>query len=263
MSQTMSFRPVSTDPFEYYFYKRAQVAEELADSGAVVDAYILTTASLDALAAIWLSDFPNDQKDMKKEQGGSIPASIRLTRFLKKFAPNDPHVKKVAVICFAQDWKEHRQKDNHIAELLLSRRMYRGNQESGKWLLPRNLDVSREELTQECPQIKNPSNLFNLLENYEYGAILYSFYRCPFVHHATNSNRTHGFANRNEIMYYHPTENNKVPIGFGLNIITNWLRQAVSGYVQTCHAKNIVPAQNINAGFEQENRFQKLWNKLD
>ena len=55
----MTFIPVATDPFEDYFYKRAQMADDMASSGCVVDAYTLATASLDALAAIWFNDLPD------------------------------------------------------------------------------------------------------------------------------------------------------------------------------------------------------------
>jgi len=46
----MTFNPVSSDPFEHYFYKRAQLADEMALVGHVVDTHTLATASLDALA---------------------------------------------------------------------------------------------------------------------------------------------------------------------------------------------------------------------
>ncbi len=261
----MTFTPVSNDPFEHYFYKRAQLADDMVASGSFIDAYTLAAASLDALAEIWFSDFPDVKQELNSEFGGTVPCSIRLARFLKKFVSNDPRVSKVAVICFAEDWKYYRPQDNHIANKLLSKRLSNNpNEFLRAYELPKSyLDVSRDELAQECPDIKNHPDLFNLLEEYEYGSLLYTFYRCPLVHLATGSRRTHGFAREEEVMYYWSFSNDdRSTIGFGPNLVTRWLRMAVSGYVQCCQKEEIVPANNLDAGTTQDDRFKRLWNRL-
>jgi hypothetical protein len=261
----MTFTPVSNDPFEHYFYKRAQLADDLATSGFLEDARILSAASLDALAEIWLNDFPDEKRNLESELGGRVPSSIRLARFLKKFSPNDPRVRKVAVICFAEDWKHYIPRDASIADRLLIKRL---SNESDEFLraheMPKSyLDVSRDDLLRECPELNTHPDLFALMEEYEYGALLYTFYRCPLVHFSTHSKRIHGFARGQEISYkYSYDEDNRITIGFGSDLITNWLRNAVSGYVQLCQQASIVPADNLDAGTSQELRFKKRWNRL-
>ncbi|MGD2182892.1 hypothetical protein [Lusitaniella coriacea] len=260
----MTFTPVSNDPFEHYFHKRAQRADDMTASGTILDANILATAALDALAKIWLNDFPDVKRNMEKDLGGGIPSSIRLSRLLKTFASHDPRVSKVAVVCFAEDWKLYRPQDTDIANRLLSKRL---SDDPNEFLraheLPKSyLDVSRNELTQECPELTTRPDLFALLENYEYGALLYAFYRCPLVHCATGSSRTHGFTRKEEIMYYPSSKDDRITISFGSNLITHWLRDVVSGYVKSCQQQGIVPANNFDAGTEQEKRLEGLWNRL-
>ncbi|OLP17150.1 hypothetical protein BST81_17520 [Leptolyngbya sp. 'hensonii'] len=258
----MIFTPVSNDPFEHYFYKRAQLADDMADSGSTVDAYTLATASLDALAEIWFNDFPNVKRQLESELGGSVPSSIRLARLLKSFVPNDLRVSKVAVVCFAEDWKYYCPKDAHIADQLLSKRLSDNpNEFLRSHELPKSyLDVSRDELAQECPDLLTRPNLFDFLEEYEYGSLLYTFYRCPLVHLATGSRRTHGFTRGEEIMYYwSSSDDERITISFGPKLVTRWLRNVVSGYVQSCQEKGIVPADKLDAGTSQEKRFSKRW----
>ena len=257
----MTFTPVSNDPFEHYFYKRAQLADDMAASGSIVDAYTLATASLDALAEIWFNDFPDVKRKLESELGGNVPSSIRLARFLKNFVSADPRVSKVAVVCFAEDWKYHRPRDAHIADQLLSKRL---SDNPNSHELPKSyLDVSRDELAQECPDLATRPCLFDLLEEYEYGSLLYTFYRCPLVHLATGSGRIHGFARGEEIMYYWSShKGDRITIGFGPNLFTRWLRSVVSGYVQSCQKEGIIPADNLDAGTSQEERFKRRWNRL-
>ena len=261
----MTFTPVSNDPFEHYFYKRAQLADDMAASGSVIDAYTLATASLDALAEIWFNDFPGVKRNLESELGGSVPSSIRLARLLKNFASNDPRVSKVAVVCFAEDLKYYRPQDAHIADQLLSKRLSDDPDEfiRSHELPKAYLDTSRDELAQECQDIRNLPGLFNLLEEYEYGALLYTFYRCPLVHLATGSRRTHGFTRGEEIMYYWSShDDDRITISFGPNLVTRWLRNVVSDYVQGCQKEGIVPAENLDAGTSQEERFRKRWKRL-
>lgn len=261
----MIFTPVSNDPFEHYFYKRAQLADDMAASGSTVDAYTLATASLDALAEIWFNDFPDVKRQLESELGGSVPSSIRLARLLKNFVSNDPRVSKVAVVCFAEDWKYYRPQDAHIADQLLSKRLSNNPDEFLRsHELPKSyLDVPRDELAQECPDLLTRHGLFDLLEEYEYGSLLYTFYRCPLAHLATGSRRTHGFTRGEEIMYYWSSyDDDRITISFGPNLVTRWLRNVVSGYVQSCQEKGIVPAENLDAGTSQEKRFKRRWNRL-
>lgn len=256
----MTFNPVSSDPFERYFYERAELADKMALAGHVVAARILATASLDALAEIWLHDFPDIKKKLQSELGGKVRASIRLARFLKQFAVGDARVSKVAVICFAEDWKKHRPQDTDIANRLLNRRI-----SNNPYQLPSSyLDLSRDDLAQECPELNSRSDLYALAEEYEYGAILYSFYRCPLVHVATHSKRTHGIARGEEVMYYwSDDDDDSVTIGFGPNLATCWLRNVVSNYVLTCQQFGITPANYIDAGISHEDRFGSLWSRYN
>lgn len=50
-------------PFENYFLRRADIADRLTNLGAITDSLILGTTALDALAKIWLHDFPETKKD--------------------------------------------------------------------------------------------------------------------------------------------------------------------------------------------------------
>jgi hypothetical protein len=258
----MTFTPVSNDPFEHYFYQRAQLADEMADSHCLPEAYTLATASLEALAQIWFHDFPDVKRKLEKELGGTVSGSIRLTRLLKNFCSHDPRVEKVAVICFAEDWKHYRPQDAHIADQLLNKRLSDNPiKELRSYELPKSyLDVSRNKLAQECPYLANHPELFKLMEEYEYGALIYTFYRCPLVHSATESGRTHGFSRGEEVMYLEGKD--RIAIGFGLNLVTRWLRNVVSSYIQSCQKEKIVAADNLNAGNSQEKRLERLWKKL-
>jgi hypothetical protein len=254
----MTFNPVSSDPFEHYFYKRAQLADEMASVGHVTDSHTLAIASLDALAAIWLHDFPDIRKNLEIELGGKVPASIRLTRFLKHFIVDDPRVSMVAVVCFAEDWKYYRPQDSHLAEKLLITRISNNPNQPPKSYL----NVSRIELAQECPELNSRPDLAALAEEYEYGSLMYSLYRCPLVHFATNSRRTHGFASGEEVMYYWSFDvDDRFTIGFGPNLATLWLRKVASNYIHTCNQEGIIPAHNINAGTIQEDRLKKRWSR--
>jgi hypothetical protein len=183
-----------------------------------------------------------------------VPSSIRLARLLKNFASNDPDASKVAVVCFAEDWKYYRPQDAQIADQLLSRRLSDSPYEFIRSHQPPKsyLDVSRDELIQECPDLKTNPRLFGLLEEYEYGALLYTFYRCPLVHLATGSRRAHGFTRGEEIMYYWSFyEDGRITISFGPNLVTRWLRNVVSQQFQI---------QNDFTPFQRSSRLSKIVN---
>jgi hypothetical protein len=258
----MNFNPVSSDPFENYFYKRAQLADEIASQGHENDANTLAIASLDALAEIWLHDFPDINKKFEIELGGKVPASIRLARFLKHFVVDDPRVSKVAIVCFAEDWKYYYEKDAYLANKLLSTRISDNPNKPPKSCL----DVSRIELAKECSDFNSNTHpeLYALAEEYEYGALMYSLYRCPLVHFATSSKRTHGFAEGEEVKYHRSFDDidDRFTIGFGSNLATNWLRNVASNYVKICHQQGIVPANNIDPGISQEQRLKNRWSRI-
>ncbi|MEM1292487.1 MAG: hypothetical protein AAGH67_13540 [Cyanobacteria bacterium P01_H01_bin.162] len=263
----MASSPKTNNPFEHYFYKRAQLADHLANSGCLIDAYTLATASLDAIAEIWMHDFPQDNQNLKSELGvEKVPSSIRLARLFKKFIPSDSLASRVAVICFAEDWKLHHPEDAAIADSLLIKRM--GDDPDPRirdYEMPKAyLDVSRDELSRECPELAARSDLFDLSEHYEYGALLYTFYRCPLVHIGLTSNRTHGFTRGEEVWYCGSSDDNdnRLAIGFGPNLVTRWLRSVASGYVQVCIDKCVSPAQNLDAGADHETRFKRRWSKI-
>ncbi|NEQ49885.1 MAG: hypothetical protein F6K11_07105 [Leptolyngbya sp. SIO3F4] len=252
-------------PFEKYFHRRAAVAEELYSTAASTDAKILATTALDALAKIWFHDFPVRKKELQNHYGGEISESARLSLLLKHFAKDDPDAAKIAVVCFAEDWKLYCSEDSTSANQLLDRRL---NNSSNEFLrnheLPKSyLDLPLIELEKECPQITQNRKLRRVAQEYEYGALLYRFYRCPLVHSSKNSDRTHGFARGERVMYYwSDVDPDRTVIGFGLNLITRWLRTVATNYVQFCREQAIIPAENLNAGLSPENNLKERWSKL-
>ena len=262
----MELSPKTNNPFEHNFYKRAQLADQMTVSGYINEAYTLATASLDALAEIWMNDFPDDKQDLEIEFRGKVPSSIRLARLFKKFLPSDSLASRVAVICFAEDWKFYYPEDAAIADRLLTRRMGDDPDERIRaYEMPKaHLDVSRDELVRECPELSTRSDLLNLVEEYEYGALLYTLYRCPLVHLGTSSSRTHGFTRGEEVWYCGSSNENddRLAISFGPNLVTRWLRGIASGYVQTCLNKCVSPAKNLDARARHEHRFRSRWNEI-
>jgi len=251
-------KPAYDNLFEGYFHRRADLADRLTQEGAVLEASTIATASLDALATIWLHDFPQEQQALNREFAeGKLPASIRMTRFLKKFASNDVDVRKVAVVCFAEDWKLHDSTQSAAADRLLVPRIGKRRGE-----LPRSyLDVPVETLLIEAPELRGNLNLLKMIEDYEYGALLYSFYRCPLVHHASSSRRSHGFTRGTEVMYMR-LQRERTSISFGPALVTRWLRVAATGYVLACAAASLKPANNFHPGRDQEDRLAKRWARL-
>lgn len=248
--------------FEWFFHNRAEVADKLADSGSLIDSLILSTTSLDALAKIWLHDFPDTKEALDKEYGGGISERIRLTRLLKKFAANDPDANKVAVICFAEDWKRYYPQESAMADQLIDKRRGTTPFERDWMSLNISLDVPIELLAKECPLLDKYPKLRRLAEEYQYGAILYSFYRCPLVHSSTPAGRTHSFTRREEIMYCASLEYvDRIAISFGPNLITRWLRCVVNNYVQFCREASVIPGQDLDSGFDPEKNLKQRWER--
>jgi hypothetical protein len=226
----------------------------------------LATASLDSIAEIWMHDFPCDSQRLERELGGKIPSSIRLARLFKTFIPGDALASRVAVICFAEDWKLHNPEDSVIADRLLDRRMgdspYEGLRDYQRPTA--YLDVSRDELSHECPELANRSDLFKLLEEYEYGSLLYTFYRCPLLHTGNISSRATGHTKGEEALYCASLDStdDRHGIGFSPNLVTRWLRGVASGYVQMCIDQGVSPGQNLDTGADHEIRFRSRWSKI-
>lgn len=251
-------------PFENHFHKRVEVADKLADSGSLIESLILSTTALDALAMIWLHDFPDTKKALDKEYGGGISESIRLTRLLKKFAADDPDARKVAVVCFAEDWKRYYPQETDIADQLLNKRC--GTTPSKRnWMRPSSyLDIPIESLADECPLLDVYPKLRRVAEEYEYGAMLYKFYRCTLVHYSISSGRIHSLACGENIKYHWSFQNpDQTAISFGPNLITRWLRCVVSNYVKFCRETSIIPAKDLDSGAKPEYTLKTLWGKLN
>lgn len=243
--------------FEHYFHRRAQLAEQLVEAGWNQEASTLATSTIDALATIWFHDFPAVEPAIRAELAGAVPASIRMARFLKTFASQDAEVRKIAVVCFAEDWMRYAPKTASIAERLLKERLGKLRGE-----LPHSYkDLSIEALLLEAPELRTIPGAIAMTEDYEYGALLYSIYRCPLVHHASPGRRVHGFTRGTEVMYMR-LEANRTRISFGPNLITSWLRASVTGYVHECARIGIAPARDFVPGSDQEDRLKNRWTRL-
>lgn len=243
--------------FEKYFHDRADLADKLAENGWVLEARTIAAASLDALASIWLHDYPDVKSKLVAELAGTPPPSIRMTRFLKLFAAADEEVHKVAVVCFAEDWKRYDTNSAALAARLLAPRLGKGRGD-----LPHShKDVPISLLVKEEPELAMLPHIVQMAEEYEYGALLYSFYRCPLVHHASPSKRTHGFTRGTEVMYM-PLHSNHTSISFGPALITRWLRCTATGYVSACARDSIRPANDFDPGKDPEGRLEGRWKRL-
>jgi len=245
------------DPFEKYFLDRATLAERLADSDFRLEGMTLAANALVALGEIWLHDFPTVASSFATEFGGRVSDSIRTARLVKKFAAADADAGKIAVVCFAEDWKRYRPVDAAIADRLLAPRMgtHRGE-------LPHSYqDVTWDELAKECPEIVSIQGLRALGEEYEYPAVLYRFWRCPLVHLAAAAHRTHQFTVGDEVMYM-PLHEGYTSISFGPRLVTRWLRTVATDYVATCARESVIPAKDIDPGAAQEATLRGRWLKI-
>jgi hypothetical protein len=242
--------------FERYFHDRAELADELSAGGRSIDANIIATTALDALGEVWLHDFAQERAAMEQALGGKVPPSIRMARLVKTFGVGAPHVGKVAVILFAEDWKRHVNTAVGDADALLKPRRPQVRGE-----LPHaHLDVPRDELLRECPAISAEPLLVSLLEEYEYPALLYRFVRSPYVHYGTSSSRTHGFT-RGEEVFYMPLAKGTT-IGFSVGVVTAWLRVAATEYVAHCTRLGVRPAADIESARQAEDFLESRWKRV-
>jgi hypothetical protein len=245
------------DPFERYFHDRADLADELSGRGHVFEASVLATTALDALAEIWVHDFPTEAKALDVEAGGRVSGSIRMARLVKSFAPAESEAQKVAVVCFAEDWKRHVPGATATVDAILQPRVGKMRGE-----LPHShQDVPRAALLAECPAIAVGTKLAALVEEYEYAALLYRFYRCPTVHLGGSAKRTHGFTRNEEVMYM-PLYGGFTSISFGPKLVTRWLRTVATGYVAACDAAGITPAKDLDPGTREEENLRIKWSKI-
>ena len=242
--------------FERFFHDRAVAADDLHERGFRVEANIVATTAIDALAEVWLHDFPMERQVMDAEFRGRVSPAIRFTRFLKRFAAGAPHTQKVAVVMFADDMKRQAPTLRDLADTILAPR---GGSLPGE--LPRAyLDISKHELLRTYPVIVEVPGLAALVEDYEYGALLYRFVRSPLVHFGSGSQRTHGFTQKDEV-FYMPLERG-LALGFGIGVVTSWLRTAATAYTTMCTNAGIRPATNLETGREGEDRLAARWERI-
>jgi len=245
--------------FREYFAEHADLADALYQSGHTLICYVTATAAIDALAAIWLTDFPTDAANMRTEFGGTPPSAVRMARFVRRFAAGDPRTEKIAVVRFAEDAKRMASLGVATAEVdaLLAARMpkMRGQ------LPPSHLDLDLSGLAREAPTLMGKPAVRRLAEEYQYPALLYSLYRCPTVHTFGWSKQTQGFVRNEEIMYMN-LHKGFTSIGFGPKLATNWLRHSLDGYLEHCARAGVKPAGNMNAGAEHEDIMRRKWAKI-
>lgn len=244
------------DFFERHFHGRAELAEELQQRGFSVDANIVAATALDALAEVWLHDFQGERTAMEQELGGKVPPSIRMARFVKRFAVGAPHVGKVAVVLFAEDWKKYVSTAANEVDGLLAPRRPRLPGE-----LPHaHLDITADDLLLECPALSAKPLAVALIEEYEYPALLYRFVRSPFVHFGTSSRRTHGFTRGEEVLYMPLAQG--TTLGISVGVVTAWLRAAATGYVAYCNQRRVRPATNIEPAQQAEGALEARWKRV-
>lgn len=245
---------------EGFFHVKADRIDEISRRRWDDEAAILSTTALDALAALWLHDFPEARAILERELGGGVPPAIRMSRFMKSFAPDEEECEKVAVVCFAEDLQRHVPGLRHLAaELLAERVPHRPDGRLAFGELPRaHLDKPQDDLLVECPALLD-NGVAGVIEEYTYPALLYRFFRCPMVHMGARSARTHGFAEGREVMYMRLPGRDRTSISFGPQLLTGWIRSASSGYVQACVEAGRRPANNVDAGAEHEERLERRW----
>lgn len=243
--------------FRDYFNAQAHLADELYRNHHPINCYITATAAIDALAEIWESDFPEEAQALSREFGGTVPGSIRMARFIRKFAA-DPKAEKVAVICFAEDALRFAPtiEPGEVTSLLRSRWSGEPNTRP-----PSDRDVDLAALSLEAPSLLANPAVLGLVEEYFYPALLYSLYRCPMVHTLSCSKQMHGFAHNDEVGYM-PLEADSTSIGFGPDLVTHWLRASLNGYVDFCERAGVKPAGNIDPGADNEGRLRRKWGRL-
>lgn len=249
---------------EAFFHRKADLIDELAQAGRRDEVTILATTALDALGAVWFSDFPEVESSMKQECGGKPPLSLRMARLMATFVPGDPEAAKVAVVCFAEDLLRYKPELTWLAGKLLDPRCPERDEKGLHFgELPRSyLDKTRAELLEECPELTDSPGLPALIEEYTYPAVLYRFFRCPLVHMASGSNRTHGFASGKEVMYMRFNPSEITAISFGPQLLTGWVRSVASGYVAACVEAGRGPAGNVDAGKDAEGWLEGRWKRL-
>jgi hypothetical protein len=242
-----------------YFLRRAQISDGLAQTGSTTEALILSTTSLDSLGKIWAYHFAEEASRLATEYGGGLSDSQRLAHILKLFAGAEDIANRMAVVCFAEDWKKaDPQKTQFIDSALLAQRSLECEPRES----PRAyLDITLDELLAKYPEIVANPRLARVAREYQYGAILYRMYRCPLVHSSMHSCHTHGFARNQEVKYWRQSAE-KINIGFGPLLVTGWLRKVAKGLTQKCILCSINPCLGVSSDEEQDRRLSSLWSKI-
>jgi hypothetical protein len=242
-----------------YFFNRAQISDGLTQTGSTTEALILSTTSLDSLGKIWAYHFADEASQLASAYGGGLSESQRLAHILKKFTGTEDIANRLAVVCFAEDWKKaDPQKASFIDSTLLAQRALECEPRES----PRAyLDVSLDELLAQHPEIEVDPRLIRVAREYQYGAILYRMYRCPLIHSSLHSCHTHGFARNEEVKYWRKSAV-KTSIGFGPLLVTRWLRKVAEGLVHKCILSSINPCLGVDPDVEQDRRLSNLWSTI-
>lgn len=262
------------DPFEQFFKNKSKIALRLHKNNHHQECYTLLTTTLESLSQIWLKDFKEDKKQIIEEQRTIYPedkiknahARLAITRLLKKFAPHAPYSKHVSVIMFAEDWRRNIPEDANIANSLLNKRI------STTGALPdQSQDITAEELIAEITSyrtIDRKDILADIIERYEYGALVYKLYRCPLVHNNNPSKLTHGFVQEDEIRYMYQDINTAtqsfepqsrpIRIGFGPKIISKWIDTISEECVKLFQDKT-TPRHKVTSKKEEYIYSEGIW----
>jgi hypothetical protein len=180
-----------------------------------------------------------------------------MTALLEKFAAGEAEAQKIAVVCFAEDWRRYAPAGSAIADALLAPRRGRLPGE-----LPHaHLDVAKDDLLRECPPIATNPRLATIVDEYRYAAILYRLYRCSMVHVGGAPHRTHGFT-RDEEVFYMQLRRGFTSISFGPRLVTRWLRAVARGYAAACARAGVRPADDLDPGLRQEEALANKWGKI-
>lgn len=243
--------------FREYFLEQADFADDAHERGLRINCHMAATAAIDALAAIWESDFPGEAKVLQRDAGGKPPASVRMARFVSRFT-RDERAERVAVIRFCEDARPYADAQTRTElEALLGER----TPKTIGQLPPAYKDLTVSALAERAPMTFAKPGVSLMAEEYRYPALLYTLYRCPTVHALSYPKQAQGFAVDEEVFYMR-LHDGFTSIGFGHKLLTNWLRDVANGYVDYCAEAAIEPGRRIDPGADQEARLAGKWKKI-
>lgn len=247
-------------PFEAYFHKTADVAEDLFKSGFQTEAFLMTTVAIDALAAIWRHDF-----GLSDESG-----PLDFAAFVREFVA-DPAGELICVVFLAEDMITHGPVRLHaIAQGLLEGRAASRGQKPTEMEFRESphahRDVTWSDLIAEEPSLASEKELEMLARHYTRSALAYRLYRCGPAHGFARGSRTSGFsepAGDDEISYFPSYVVGGVvkPISLkiGIRAFTQWLRTAATNYAAACGAAGKKPADGFDASATSLANLRGKW----